>query len=451
MFSCFKDKTFLSKFVNVAFPVMISAFVTFLVSFIDNIMVGTVSNNAVSGVYAANEVTFIYNLMVFGIIEGAGIFIQQFHGKGDLLSEKKCFNFKIISVIIFMIIFLPIFYLLGRNIVWFFCKSDINAQSIYEEGKNYLNLIIISYIPFSIGYIYSTTLREIGETKYAMYASFSAIIINSLFNAIFIIVLKWGVVGAALATIIARTIEMLVVILICHKKKFGFCNRLFSQFILDKELSIKIIKRGSLLFINEIGFAFGTIAQSLAFSQRDGVLSAISILTTVTNVMTILIQGLSAAIGVILGQDLGQSDFNKAWKDNIKLNLLAFYMCIFTGIILAVLSHFIPNLFTKVDDSQKIIATKLILCYSCLLVFNCWSITCYYTLKAGGKTLQTLLLDTGSLFIIYLPVAWIIALYTNLNIIWFYIIVRGLDILRAFVGFILVSKKKWLNNLTIEN
>ena len=299
MFSCFKDKDFLSKFVRIALPVMMSAFVTFLVTFIDNIMVGTVSNEAVSGVYAANEVTFIFNLMAFGIFEGAGIFIQQYHGKKDFDSERKCFKFKIISIAIFLIIIIPLTYYGGRQLIWFYSRKDSNSNLILNEGVKYLDLIIISYIPYCIGYAYSTTLREIGETKYAMISSIIAILTNTLFNALFIFVFKFGVRGVAFGTIIARIIEMILLISICHIKKFEFCTNYFKS-NLDKDFVLKIIKKGSLLFLNEIGYAVGTMAQSLAFSQRDGVLSAISILTTISNVIIILIQGLSAAFGVML-------------------------------------------------------------------------------------------------------------------------------------------------------
>ena len=451
MFSCFKDKVFFKKFLVIALPVMLSAFVTFLVSFLDNIMVGLVSNEAVSGVYAANEVTFVFNLVVYGVLEGAGIFIQQFHGKNDFISERKCFIFKIVFLIIFLIIVIPLLYLLGPKVIELYTKNDSNFELIYEEGKNYLFLIIISYIPFSAGYLYSTTLREIGETKYAFYSSLVAILVNTTFNALFIIVFSLGTKGAAYATILARSCEMIFLITISKIKKFEFANIKLSDFKLDFVLGRKIIRKGLLLFINEIGYSVGTILQTLALSQRDGVLSAISILSTVTNIMTILIQGLSTAIGVMVGQDLGQNDFDKAWEDNKKLNLLAFYMSLVVCVFLLITSSFIPLMFKEVDNQQKTIATYLIIVYALMLIFNCWSITCYYTLKAGGKTIQTLVLDTGSLFALYVPISFLLACFTNLNIIYVYFLIRCLDIVRTIIGFILVHKKKWLNNLTINN
>lgn len=448
MFECFRDTLFLKKFFKVALPVMLSAFVTFLVSFLDNIMVGTVSNTTVSGVYAANQVTYLYNLAIFGVLEGAGIFIQQFNGTNNKDKIKDCFKFKIFVTLIFLLIIIPLTFLLGPSLIRFYSQKDANSSNIIKEGVNYLNLIIISYIPFSIGYMFSTTLRELGETKYAMYASIVAVVTNTLLNALFIFGFKKGAMGAAIATIIARTLEMLFLIFICKLKKYEFSKNILKDLKLNRELSKKILSKSYLLFINEIGFAVGNILQTLAFSQRDSVLSAISILTTISNIITILIQGLSTGIGVIVGQDLGQGDFKKAWVDNKKLNFLGFYMALVTGLILVLLSQVLPNLFKEVDINQKSISSKLIIIYGSLLFANCLSITFYYTLKAGGKTFETLLLDTGFMLIVYVPVSWVLAVFTDFNILYIYLIVRSLDILKMLLGFYLVMKKNWLINLT---
>ena len=451
MFSCFKDKTFLSKFIKIALPVMLSGFVTFLVSFLDNIMVGTVSNEAVSGVYAANQVTYLYNLAIFGLLEGAGVFIQQFTGKKDYDRIRDCYRFKIISSFIFLLIIIPIIYIFGHHLVWQYCKSDTNRNLIFNEAMDYLRLIAISYIPFTIGYIYSTTYREMGLTKYAMYSSIVALVVNTILNLVFILGLKQGAKGAAYATIISRICEMLFLIGLSRLKKFLFFRNVFKPFKFEKGIVKKILSKSYLLFINEIGFALGNILQTLAFSQRDGVLAAISVLTTISNIITILIQGLSVGIGVIVGQDLGQGDFVKARDDNKKLSFLGIYLSLFTGLILVATSFVLPNIFKEIDNEQKKIATKLIIIYGVLLFANCLSIIYYYTLKAGGRTFETLILDTGFMLVVYVPVSWILAMATNLNIIYIYLIVRGLDILKSVLGFILVKRGKWLQNLTIED
>ena len=447
MFSCFTDKIFLKRFFKISFPVMIAGFITFLVSFIDNIMVGTISNDAVSGVYAANEVTYIFNLAIFGILEGSGIFIQQFLGSKDTKRLKESFHYKILITLIFMLIAMPIIYFFGKNLIYFYSKNDANCSLIYNEGVKYLNIVAISYIPYSIGYIYSSTLKEIGKTKIPMYSSIMALIINIIFNSLFILGLKMGVTGAALATIMARIAEMLVIIIASHIKKYDFCSNILN-FKIEWNLTKKITVVGIPLFINELGFTFGMVLQSLAFSQRDGVLSSISIVTTIANIFNVLVTGLSTGIGVMVGSDLGAGEYDKAISDNKKLNLLGIYMSILFGIILISLSSFIPNIFKEVTLEQKQIASFLIIIHSALLWAGCLAMTSYMTLKVGGKSGLTFIFDSGTMILVYIPLSWILALLTNINIIYFYLIIRGLDVLKALFGVYLMKRKTWVQNLT---
>ena len=226
---------------------------------------------------------------------------------------------------------------------------------------------MISYIPFIIGTLYSYSLREIGKTKYAMYSSFIAVVANIIFNYIFIIVLQKGVKGAAIATIISRILEMSFLITISHIKKMPFCHRAYFNFRIEKELFINISKKTAILFINEVGWSLGMILQSMAYSQRDSVLSAISVVSTVNNVIQILINSLSIGIGVMIGSSLGQEKYEKAKYEAKNLNLLGLYSALVVGLIFVGLSPFIPQLFNKVDPAQKELATLLIIILGTLL------------------------------------------------------------------------------------
>ena len=145
---------------------MMAAFVTFLVTFVDNIMVGSISNEAVSGVYAANEITFVFEISAFGIMEGAGIFLQQFNGIKDKEHIKQCFRYKLIFSLLFLLVFIPLIFFFGKNIIYIFCQKDTNSELILKEGVDYLNLILLSYIPYVFGQIYCTSLREICDVLF---------------------------------------------------------------------------------------------------------------------------------------------------------------------------------------------------------------------------------------------------------------------------------------------
>ena len=224
MITMLKDKEFLKKFFKVSFPVMLHALILFIVNFTDNLMVSSVSNEAVSAVYAVNQATYILMIAAFGVIIGAGVFVQQFKGAKDNKNLKQAFCYKFIIMLIFMAVFITIYLLFGHHLVRFYYNSDKKADVIYELGKDYLYIIILSYIPYCLSLIYTTTVREIGETKYALIAGVFSFVTNIILNAIFIYVYQLGVIGAALGTVIARIIELIVIVLICHGKKFDFCK-----------------------------------------------------------------------------------------------------------------------------------------------------------------------------------------------------------------------------------
>ena len=367
MFSMLKDKDFLRKFFKVSFPVMLHALILFIVNFVDNVMISGVSNEAVSAVYAVNQATYILMIASYGVIIGAGVFIQQFNGAKDIKNLKQAFCYKILIMILFLVLFIAVYYLFGHHLVYFYCQSDSNASVIYELGKDYLYVIILSYIPFCLSIIYTTTVREIGKTKYALFAGIVAFTSNIILNYIFIYLCNMGVIGAALGTVIARIIELVVIVFICHYKKFNFCHNLLKTFKVSKNLAIEISKKGIVFLANELFWVIGMTLLSLAYAQRENVLSALSVVSSIGNIFNIIFQGLSIGIGVMVGSYLGEGNFVKAKDYAKKVYWLGFLISVVCGVLIIILSPVIPSMFKEVDQNQKAVATEMLLAYGFLI------------------------------------------------------------------------------------
>ena len=450
MFAMLKDKDFLSKFVKVSLPVMIHALILFIVNFTDNVMISSVSNEAVSAVYAVNQATYILLIASYGVIIGAGVFIQQFNGAGDTKNLKQAFCYKAAIMLLFMAVAITVYYLFGHNLVYWYCQSDSNSEVIYGLGKEYLYLIILSYIPFCLSLIYTTTVREIGHTKYALAAGAAAFISNIILNAIFIYVFKMEVVGAALGTVIARVIELVVIIIICHKVKFDFCDNFIKTFYIDKKLAISITKKGIVFLVNELFWVIGMTLLSLAYAQREDVLSSLSVVNSISNIFNILFQGLSIGIGVMVGSLLGESNFEAAKDYAKKVYWLGFLTSVLLGVLIIILSPVIPHMFKEVTPAQKEVASQMLIAYGLLLWGSCLYCCCYVTLKTGGEAVVTFFVDSGLMWFIAVPLAWYLVKFTNLSLLYVYAIVVGLDIFKFLISYYFVSKNKWLNNLTLS-
>lgn len=450
----FKDKKFLKSFFSIAFPVMIQSLLSFIVSFVDTFMMGAVSNEAVSAVYAVNQAGYIFLIAAYGAISGAAIFVQQFNGANDQNRVRQCFRYKWAVTIVFLLVMVPLYYIFGDDLVGFYCKADVNRDLIFELGKKYLYLIIVSYIIESIAAIYSDTLREMGKTSIPLLANVISLGLNVILNAVFIYAIAHkdpfkSVQGIAIATIAARVVELGILIAICKIKKFEFDKRVFSHFRIERPLLKRLIVKSVPLFFNELFWSGGQVLMTLALSQRDGVLSALSIVSTMSNIFAVVFQGLAIGIGVMVGNKLGAGELEEAQENNKKLYTLGLSISVVIGLIMIACSSVIPLLFSEVDASQKVLAGKLIIIYGGLLWAFCLC-TCFYsTLKSGGMAIHTFLMDFISMWCITLPVAWTLAKLTNIDIVWLYLAVQATDIIKAIIGFSFVRQKKWVKNLTI--
>jgi putative MATE family efflux protein len=432
MLQALRDKQFMKRFFAITFPVMVQTLVSFIVTFVDNIMVGGVSNEAVSAVYAVNQASFLFFVVSYGLFSGAAIYVQQFAGAKDVKHLRQAFLFKIVIGTGFLILSLPLLYAFGSQLVTFYSRSDANQAGILAQAALYMPILFLSYIPLIYATSYASTLRETGRTKLPMIVGVIALSSNVALNALFIYGLRLGVIGAALATVIARLIEAGAIILIAHHKKMDFCHGVYRQFKIEPKLFRLIAKKMWPLLINEILWSTGMIMQSLSFAERDNVLSALSILSTTTEIFGIVFAGLGVGISVIVGSALGV------------------FISLIVGGIMLMLSPFIPKLWVEVSPSQQLLATQMIIVYGIFLSVYSVCVSAYQILRAGGKTTQTMLMDSGLMWAGTVPLAWALALFTNLPLVLMFMILQTIDIIKMMLGLYLVKRGHWANNLTTE-
>jgi putative MATE family efflux protein len=450
MIKALKDKQFLSRFFAITFPVMLHSFISFIVNFVDNIMVGAVSNEAVSAVFSVNQASFFFFVVTYGIFSGASVYVQQFSGSKDKEHLRQAFRYKLVIGTIFLLLMVPLFLFAGKYLVAYYARSATNMDVIIELAAIYLPFVVASFIPFIYAMAYSSTMREIGKTKIPMITGSIALVINAILNAVFIYGLNMGVMGAGLATLIARIIEFIALIFVAHYRKEAFCHRIFVQFKIEKKLGKMITFKMWPLLINEILWSAGMILQSLSYAERTDVLSAMSILWTTTEIFGIVFAGLAIGIGVMVGSTLGANEIEKAKETIKKLLYIGILISLFVGGIMIISSPYIPLLWVEVDPQQQQLATQLIIVYAAFLSVYSIGVSSYHTLRAGGKSLQTMLIDSGLMWLGTVPLAWILALLTNLPLIYIFISLQSIDIIKMLIGLYLIKKGKWANNLTLK-
>ena len=450
------DKDFYRSALAIALPIMLQNGITNLVNLIDNIMIGSIGTLEMSGVAITNQLIFIFNLCIFGAVSGAGIFCAQFFGKSDYEGVRQSTRFKIIACVLLALAGIGVFYFLGDKLIMLYLQGEgtvENASLTLSYGRQYLDILLITFIPVAFTQVYASTLRETGKPILPMNAGLIAVFVNLAFNYILIYghlgAPKLGVVGAALATAISRFVELAIVVIIPHVrvKKYPFIKGLYKSFKISGTLAKNISVKGMPLLINEALFSIGYATLNMCYSLRSqDVVAATNISSTLWNVISVSFAALGTTVGIMAGHRLGARDIERAKDDVRKMITFTVIISSLIAMIYASLGFIFPRIYNA-TDSVKELASSFILVSAIFMPFQAIVNSSYFTLRAGGKTFITILFDCVFIWTLCVPVAFCLASFTKISITAVYASVLSLDILKALLGLTLIKKGVWINNI----
>ncbi len=453
------DKAFYKSTLHVVFPIIIQNMITNFVALIDNLMVGQVGTAEMSGVAVVNQLLFIFSLAIFGTQSAAGIFGAQFYGKEDYEGVKNIFKIKILFSAIITVIGVSGFLLFNSELISLYLSGSsdgIDVAKTLDIGTDYMNIMVIGLIPFALVNIHASTLRESGETVLPMKAGVIAVITNTVLNFGFIFgnfgLPELGAIGAGIATVIARFVEITVILIAINKNsgKYFYLKGALKKLTVPLSLVKTVITKGSPIIVNE---TFWSIAMSILmgiYSIRGvEVVAAFNISNTVVNLFNVAFFSMGNAIAIIVGHLLGANENEKAVDNVRKLSFTAVSATFVVAGILAIVAPFIPLLYNT-EDEVKTLATQFLWVCALHMPLNAYLNSCYFTLRAGGRTVLTILFDSVSLWAISIPVALILITFTNISIVYAYLIVQYCDIIKCILGFILIKKGVWIRNIVSD-
>lgn len=452
----FGDKEFYKMVLGVAVPMMIQNGITNFVGLLDNIMVGRVGTEQMSGIAIVNQLLLVFNLAIFGAISGVGIFGAQFYGCKNHKGVRHTFRFKIYACLLIVILGILLFLAGGEQLILLYLHGEGNdaaLQATLGYGQEYLLVMLFGLLPFGVEQIYTSTLRECGETKVPMVAGVTAVCVNLVLNYLLIFgkcgMPRLGVVGAAIATVVSRYVQAAVVVLWTHRhtQRMPFIVGAYREFKIPGQLTVNIFKKGFPLMINEILWAAGMASLTQCYSMRGlDAVAALNISTTITNLFSVIYMAMGGAISIIIGQLLGAGQMEEAKDTDIKLVSFSVFSCVVIGGVLILTAPLFPRMYNT-TDSVKILATALLQVAAGCMPLAAFIHASYFTLRSGGKTIVTFLFDSVFLWCVSIPVAYVLSRFTGLPIIPLYLCCQLLDIIKCVIGFILVKKGVWLNNI----
>lgn len=447
------SKGFYKMVLAICIPIVIQNGFTNLASLLDNIMIGQLGTLSMSGVSITNQLLQVFNVTIFGAMSGPGIFMAQFYGKKNKEGVENCFRIKLIIGIIITLLAIFLFYTFGQQLISLYLNDNPqdNLKTL-NYGMDYLKIMIIGLIPFVITQVYSSSLRETGNTVLPMIASVVAVIVNFCINYILIFghfgFPQLGVTGAAIGTVVSRVVEMSINIV------GGYRNTYLKEAMVLKKVPLSLtkemLKRGLPLLCNEILWSISIALISQSYSTRGIIaVAAINITTTVTNFFMIVCYAMGNSISIVVGQQLGAGEIEKAKDYDLKMLFMNFVMCLAIGIVLFNVSSLIPQIYNT-SLEVKALASQLLKIAACMLPIISIYYSSYFTMRAGGKTFLTFLFDSGYTFVFTFMSALLLTRLTSLPILTIYLLVQCVDIAKATLGLVLVRKGIWVHNIVSD-
>lgn len=447
------DKAFYRRYLLLALPMIVQNAITNLVSFLDNIMVGQLGTEQMSGVAIVNQLIFVYNLAIFGAVSAASIFGAQYYGKGDHKGHMYSFRFKLYATLLVTAFAILLFLIKGGNLISLYLTDTTGngaTEQALQYGLEYLSIMVVGLIPFAINQSYATNIKETGQTLIPMIASFVAVGTNAVLDYLLIFGIgpfpKLGVMGAALATVIARYIEAIIVIVWAHThaKQNQYLKGAYVGFgVPGQELKAILIK-GFPLMMNEVLWAAGMTAVTQCYSVRGlSVVAGLNIATTITNLFNIVYLQLGACISIVVGQYLGAGKLEEAKDADNKMIAFSVFCCIIMAAVMLVVGRFFPAIYNTSEEIKKL-ATSFIAVSAMIMPFCSFSHASYFTLRSGGKTFVTFLFDSVFTWVIVVPTAFVLAHYTGLGIVSIYFFVQATEMIKVIIGYCMVRSNVWL-------
>lgn len=444
---------------RLAVPMMIQNGITNAVGLVDNVMVGSIGSEAITSVSIVTQLIFVFNLAIFGGLSGPGIYGAQYFGQNNMDGFRNTVRIKHWIGFICLIGGLLVFNFADEPLISLYLRgesADVDPVLTMNLAKEYLSVMMWGLPFFVITQIYAGSLRETGDSIKPMIAGVSSVVIDIVFNYLLIYgnfgMPKLGVKGAAIATVMARIVEMSVTVIwtFASRRKHIFIKGLYKTMLVPFADMKRIVKKSLPIFFNEFLWAGAIAALTQCYSIRSlDIVAGLNISNALCNLLNVVFVALGNAVGILIGQTLGASLYEKAKKEAFSLMWFTGFVCLILTVILVTFSGIFPSFYNTTDEIKGY-ATSFIIITALFFPVQGFLNSLYFTLRSGGKTFVTFMFDSVFSWLIPVPCAFILCNFTQLPVFAVFAAVQAADLIKVAVGYILIRKGVWISNLVSE-
>lgn len=447
------DWKFYRRALAIALPVMLQQMIQNLVSLIDNFMVAGLGDVCMSGVNVSNQVLFVFMIFLNTICISGGIYLTQNYGAKNKEGMQQAFRFKLIAGLFALIPYFLVCIVFPREVLSLMLIGNTDAPAILDQGVLYIRLMFFMGIQMTVSMCIATSLRDMGQVRMPLVISVSATLVNTFLNWVLIYghlgAPRMEVRGAAAATIIARTFELILYLAVLHIKHPDFAFRPHEFLKIKRHLFGEILAKSGMVLISEMTWVISETIMTALYNGRGGadVVSGMAASFALANIVFVGFSGTTNAINVILGSTLGAGHLEEARKQ--KNWLLT--GCFIVGLVMILVSLatilLIPVVFGNLSPEARHITRSMMIMLAIFMPPWVLVVGQLAVSRAGGDTAMGAYVDAGMIVFINVPLMFILALTTDIGPVALYSCVRALDMGKIFVFEWWLRKEKWLRNL----
>jgi putative MATE family efflux protein len=446
-----KDREFYRLLLKIAIPICLQSIINIGVNLVDTILLGRLGETALSAAALANQYCLIFLIINFGIAGGAGVLTGQYWGKNDIESINKVLAIALKITTVFALVFFLAAQLFSRQILGIYSTEP----AVIEQGSAFLRIISFSFLFQGISTIAALVLRTVGVVRLTMITAMVTFVNNLCLNWVFIFgnlgMPALGVSGSALATSIARTLEVGVMLfyLFVVDRKIKFRLPFLRQ--TDRAIFRDYLVHGAPVLVSDFVLVLGLNMLSVIMGRMGSdIVAANAISNVVYQFTTVLLMGISSSSAVIIGNTVGARDYDLAQHYGRKFLLLSIGIGLLGGLIIFSLRTFVVD-FYQVTDGTKQIALQLMNTMAILIFFSSISTTLTKgVLRAGGDTRFLMIADVLFLWLLSIPLGYLAGLYFGLAPGIVLIFLKIDEVIKAVWCSRRLMSRRWIKDVTLS-
>lgn len=444
------NRKFFIEVMTIALPLMFQQLIVSGVNLIDNLMVGYLGDAAIGGVGAVNRFYMIANFATFGMTMAGSVFIAQYFGAKNFSRLKETFRFMLIASAILNTVFVWIGIFVPNTVLTYFTDD----AAVIRSGLDYMSIAIYSFFPLAVIISVNNAIRSVGDSRTPLITS----VISMLFNVFLNYCLingnlgfpAMGVKGAALATLLSRTIEFALCLILLKLKQYDFNTKIKDLFQVEWTLAKAILIKALPLCFNEILWSFGMATVFKFYSSRGlSVMSGYTAAMTIADLFFSLFGGMSMVTTVFVSQRLGANKIEEAKQVAYKLLGVSVILAVLFGIGLVISSLSVPILYANLSSESRAVAMNVLRIQSLMFWIYMFLAECYFILRSGGDMRNTLIMDSGFMWCVNIPILYLAANVFSLPYLPLFIAGQSADVIKLFFSYRMIRKEKWAKNLTV--